>query len=166
MASNDDLPDTPLKTTNLSNNSDIGDCRKELMELVQRKHDLELNLISLEKQIYKFEESYLDETQAFGNVIKGWDSYLTSNLKNSSSSQKGDKKVKKWKDSDRLFSKSSVTYEYALRAPTGTTQGKENRFLDDSLSGRRFDLSQQALTPSGSPLFNKSSKKSLKRLSK
>ena len=163
MASNDELSETPLRTANLAKNNDLGDCRKELMELIQKKHDLELNLISLEKQIYKFEESYLDETQAFGNVIKGWDSYLTSNLKNSSANQKVDKKVKKWKDSDRLFSKSSVTYEHALRAPTGTTQGKENRFLDDSFSGKKLE---QTLTPSGSPLLNKSSKKSVKRLSK
>ncbi|KAI6659349.1 hypothetical protein LOD99_15020 [Oopsacas minuta] len=163
MATNNVDSDTNVKTTQ---NSELGDCRKELLDLIQKKHDLELNLISLEKQIYKFEESYLDETQAFGNVIKGWDNYLTSNLKSSGSSQKADRKVKKWKDSDRLFSKSSVTYEYALRAPTATPQGKENRFLDDSILGRKIDISSQlSLTPTGSP-YNKSSKKSLKRISK
>ena len=162
MAANKEEMDTSTKV------GELGDCRKELLDLVQKKHELELNLISLEKQIYKFEESYLDETQAFGNVIKGWDNYLTSNLKSGSSSQKSDRKVKKWKDSDRLFSKSSVTYEYALRAPAGSTpQGKENRFLDDSTLGRKIDnSSQNSPTPTGSPLVNKSSKKSLKRLSK
>ena len=161
MAVNAEEMDTTTKV------GELGDCRKELLDLVQKKHELELNLISLEKQIYKFEESYLDETQAFGNVIKGWDNYLTSNLKTGTTSQKSDRKVKKWKDSDRLFSKSSVTYEYALRAPTGTPQGKENRFIDDSVLGRKMDISSQnSLTPSGSPSVNKSSKKSLKRLSK
>ena len=160
MTSTEDIPEVPLKSSqSTANNVDNGDCRKELTDLLKKKHELELNLISLEKQIYKFEESYLDETQAFGNVIKGWDAYLTSNIKSSSSNQKGDKKVKKWRDSDRLFSKSSATYEYALRASPVGTPGKENRCLDDAFAGRK---SESTLTPSGSPSL-KSSKKAMKR---
>lgn len=59
----------------------------------------------------------MDDTAPYGNIIKGWDRYLMSAGSNPGSGTNplgpnrvaGDKRVRKFRDSDRLFSRSSVT---------------------------------------------------------
>ncbi|OZJ03956.1 hypothetical protein BZG36_02948 [Bifiguratus adelaidae] len=77
------------------------EAKAELQLLLSRKKQVDINLANLEANIYAFEGSYLEDTQQYGNIIKGFDGYLTN---------KTDKKRQKYTDADRLFSMSSTTY--------------------------------------------------------
>lgn len=96
-------------TTNMPNDSDP---RQSLIELVRKRAEVADSLANLERQIFNFEGSYLEETAPYGNIVRGWERYTQNTIIRGVPS----KRERKFKDTDRLFSKSSISSPNALRS--------------------------------------------------
>ncbi|KAI8341075.1 histone acetyltransferase subunit NuA4-domain-containing protein [Chlamydoabsidia padenii] len=94
--------------------------KAELQALLNRKKQVDTNLINLEHSIYLFEGSYLEDTQSNGNIIRGFDGYLTN---------RGDKRKQKFTELDRLFSLSSSTYQKALAQKEDQDSSQDDRTI-------------------------------------
>ncbi|KAL9644221.1 hypothetical protein ABK040_005682 [Willaertia magna] len=79
-------------------------------ELNKEKQKLEEELQQIEKQIYNLEEEYLSDN-CLGNVVKGYEGYLSTRKYNGSSQKKTNNKIK---EKDRIFSNSSKTSKSKL----------------------------------------------------
>mmetsp|Transcript_26072 Transcript_26072/g.52992 ORF Transcript_26072/g.52992 Transcript_26072/m.52992 type:complete len:140 (+) Transcript_26072:63-482(+) len=75
-----------------------------LQGVVAQKAVLEKELTEIEKEIFDLEGAYLEDTQAWGNILKGWDGYFQSLAQ-----QRSGQRTVKVRNSDRIFSRSSVT---------------------------------------------------------
>ncbi|KAI9802442.1 MAG: hypothetical protein M1825_002826 [Sarcosagium campestre] len=100
--------------------------RRDLRETINKKRVVEKNLAALDEQIYKSENSYLEETSA-GNIIKGFDNYIKGASTGGAGgmggggSYAGGRKRLAVSDSDRIFSRSSASLARDSPAPTPTS---------------------------------------------
>ncbi|XP_008810725.1 chromatin modification-related protein MEAF6-like [Phoenix dactylifera] len=75
-----------------------------LSALMGKKEKLQEELRNIEKQVYDLETSYLQDSNQCGNVLKGFEGFLSS-----SKSAINLKRSRKFQPDDRIFSSSSVT---------------------------------------------------------
>ncbi|KAJ3150713.1 hypothetical protein HDU86_006330 [Geranomyces michiganensis] len=101
----------------------LQEAERELQELLSRKKVVDRSLLDLERKIYLFEGSYLEETSN-GNLVKGFSDYLNSH---------STRKKAKLNEGDRLFSRSSVTYPKALEM--ARDRGLADDGVDDDNGG-------------------------------
>uniref|UniRef100_A0A915N842 Chromatin modification-related protein MEAF6 n=1 Tax=Meloidogyne javanica TaxID=6303 RepID=A0A915N842_MELJA len=100
------------------------DPKQEMSELIRRRSEVLQKLSNLEKQIYNFETTYLEESSENGNIIKGFNKLLESAVAGISSGaalnlvsghSKGRRPPKRhFEETDRFFSLSSVTSPVSL----------------------------------------------------
>ncbi|BCR91273.1 chromatin modification-related protein EAF6/MEAF6 [Aspergillus chevalieri] len=96
--------------------------RRDLRDTLQKKRLMDKSMAQLEDQIYRFEQSYLEETTA-GNIIKGFDNYikgsstgstLTSGIGLSGAGMGaaggGARRKAQVTETDRVFSRSSASF--------------------------------------------------------
>ncbi|CAE6451965.1 unnamed protein product [Rhizoctonia solani] len=78
--------------------------RKDLVNALMKRKEIDKQLATLESQIYTFEGNYLTETtNSGGNIIQGFENYLKH-------PNAANRKKYEITDGDRIFSNSSSTY--------------------------------------------------------
>ncbi|EXJ90629.1 hypothetical protein A1O1_03732 [Capronia coronata CBS 617.96] len=109
--------------------------RRDLRDTIQKKRLLDRNLAAIEDQIYRQETAYLEETSIAGNIVKGFDNYIKASAVSASASSAGGtvsgsavgggagagRRKAVVNDSDRIFSRSSVSYLRDSDSPSSAT---------------------------------------------
>ncbi|OAL39305.1 hypothetical protein AYO20_01175 [Fonsecaea nubica] len=109
--------------------------RRDLRDTLQKKRLLDRNLAVIEDQIYRQETAYLEETAIAGNIVKGFDNYIKASAVSAAASSAGGtvsgsavggglgagRRKAVVNDTDRIFSKSSVSYMRDSDSPSSAT---------------------------------------------
>jgi chromatin modification-related protein EAF6 len=116
--------------------------KKELKDLIAKKRTVDKSLSALEDTIFKYEGSYLEDTQN-GNIIRGFDNYLKAPI---------NRRRGAVSDNDRIFSLSSASYLRAMQRESSpgadsddarSQTRKKKRCKDDTSSGSDADTSKR-----------------------
>ena len=99
-----------------------------LNKIVQKRDALKEDLKAIEQEIFNLEYEYLSST-GHGNVVKGWEGFLSFNIKHS---QRNNKVLEK----DQIFSQSSVSAQdlFNLKKPLpeiSDSSSDESQFLSE-----------------------------------
>ncbi|KAJ3221226.1 Chromatin modification- protein meaf6 [Clydaea vesicula] len=118
---------------------------KELKDLIDDKKQIEKRLVDLETNLYNLETTYLEDTAGFGNIIKGFDSYLNGRAI--------DKRRSRFFETDRIFSNSSTTTQKSI-----DLKEREERelLLQQQNSENEFNENEHSPIP-----FNKKKKRNI-----
>ncbi|KAK3193562.1 hypothetical protein Dsin_024872 [Dipteronia sinensis] len=92
-----------------------------MASLLSKRAKLHEELRIIEKQVYDMETSYLQDPSQCGNVLKGFEGFLSSS-KNTAFL----KRSRKFQPEDRLFSLSSVTSPAAEEQAAGRDDGRSD----------------------------------------
>ncbi|KIX93565.1 uncharacterized protein Z520_10743 [Fonsecaea multimorphosa CBS 102226] len=109
--------------------------RRDLRDTLQKKRLLDRNLAVIEDQIFRQETAYLEETAVAGNIVKGFDNYIKASAVTAAASSAGGtisgsavggglgagRRKAVVNDTDRVFSKSSVSYMRDSDSPSSAT---------------------------------------------
>lgn len=80
-----------------------------MFRLLLKKKQLDKSLLDTEHSIYDFETSYFESSGHDGNIVHGFEGYLSSRTDRNRSQQH-------YTDADRIFSNSSATFKRAQEA--------------------------------------------------
>ncbi|XVF71996.1 hypothetical protein PTKIN_Ptkin12aG0085600 [Pterospermum kingtungense] len=104
-----------------------------LASLLSGRSKLQEELRNIERQVYDMETSYLQDPSQCGNVLKGFEGFLSSS-KNTALL----KRSRKFQPEDRLFSLSSITSPAAEEVAAGRDDGKSYYGANRSKAGGYF----------------------------
>ncbi|KAJ5510687.1 Histone H4 acetyltransferase, NuA4 complex, Eaf6 [Penicillium expansum] len=143
--------------------------RRELRDTLQKKRLMDKSMAQLEDQIFRFEQSYLEETTA-GNIIKGFDNYIKGSASGSSlgaaglglgGSMAGSRRKAQVTESDRVFSRSSASYMLDSPGPSSVQTTPSHAATPTSTTGGNsmsMKIDPLSISASGMKSSNGSSK--------
>ncbi|KAJ5692612.1 hypothetical protein N7462_002035 [Penicillium macrosclerotiorum] len=116
--------------------------RRELRDTIQKKRLMDKSMAQLEDQIFRFEQSYLEETTA-GNIIKGFDNYIKGSSSGSSLGASGlslgtgigGRRKAQVTEADRVFSRSSASYMVDSPGPSSVQTTPSHAATPTSTAG-------------------------------